>query len=118
MRDSSIGLLRTWTSLSASALIRTRADLRRYSGCLKCPLSGLAPWQAPQSMHREDGREDSKHADQEQRIDEEEVSGGMRHTAGNAKTLASGVDERHDQREQAKEEIDDVPRSSFSEHQR
>src|ERR1043166_3772155 len=69
-------------------------------------------------MHREDRREDSEHADREKREDEEEVSGCMRHTARNAKTLASGVDERHDQRKEAQKEIDDVPRSSFGEHQR
>src|ERR1041385_1621289 len=69
-------------------------------------------------MHREDGREDSEHADQQQRIDEEEVSGGVRHAASEAEALPLRVDERHDQRKEAQEEIDDVTRSSFSEHQR
>src|SRR5439155_12930290 len=85
---------------------------------LKVELPAPAPWQTPQSVHREDGGEDTQDADQEERIDEEEVSRGVRHTARNAKTLPLRVDERNDQRKEAEEEIDDIPRSSFGEHQR
>ena len=60
-------------------------------------------------MHAQDGGEDPQDADQEERIDEEEVSGGVRHTARNAKTFPLRVDERNDQRKQREEQGDNVP---------
>src|ERR1041384_6037077 len=78
-----------------------RALFKCSSSMVFCGLPGLPPWQTPQSMHREDRGEDSEHADQEQRIDEEEVPGGVRHAAGEASAFSLHVAERARQREKA-----------------
>jgi hypothetical protein len=81
-------------------------------------LPGPAPGQAPQSAHRENRREESEHADSEQRPDEEEVSAGTAEPAGDADALSLHVDVGHDQRKERQEEHDDVARSPFGKHQR
>src|SRR5262249_24426 len=78
-------------------------------------LPGPAPWQAPQSAHRENDGEERGHADRDDRPDEEEGSAGLRDLA--ADTLPHHVDDRDGQPKQRPEENDDVPRSPFGEHQ-
>ncbi|MDQ1636817.1 MAG: hypothetical protein QOF62_156 [Pyrinomonadaceae bacterium] len=87
-------------------------------GLLVVGPSGPPPWQAPESARREDGREESEHADREERPDEEEVSAGIGEPAGDADALPAHVDVGDDQRKERQEEHDDVPRSPFEEHQR
>jgi hypothetical protein len=81
-------------------------------------LPGPAPWQAPQSAHREDDGEERGHTERDERPDEEKVSAGVRDTAADADTLPLHMDDGDGQRKERPEEDDDVPRSAFGEHQR
>ena len=108
-------------SLPLRVLTRPHA-VRRAIPCSGCwtvvGLAGPAPWQTPQSARREDGGEESEHADRDQRPDEKEVSAGIGEPAGDADTLPLHVDDGDDQRKERPEEHDDVPRSPFEEHER
>ncbi len=85
-------------------------------GLLDCvALAGPAPWQAPQSAHREDDGEGCGHADREERPDEEETpaAGGPE-----ADSPPSHVDDGDAQQQERRDEDDDIPRSPFGEHER
>src|SRR5216684_982288 len=81
-------------------------------------LPAPAPWQAPQSAHREDDGEERGHAERDQRPDEEEGSAGIGDVAADADTLPHHVDDGDAQPKELPEEDGDIPRSPFGEHQR
>jgi hypothetical protein len=59
-----------------------------------------SPWQTPQSARREDGGEETEHADREQRPDEKKVSAVIGELAGDADTPPLHVDVGYDQRKE------------------
>jgi hypothetical protein len=79
-------------------------------------LSGLAPFQGPQSARREGDGEKRGHAEREERPDEEESSAGLGDLATDA--LARHVDDEDAPSKKRPEKGDDVPCAPFGEHQR
>src|SRR5215213_1047507 len=77
-----------------------------------------APWQAPQSVRRENDGEQRGHAEREQRKDEKEASTGMGDAARQADTLTLHMDDGDAHRKERQDEDDDVPRSASCEDQR
>src|SRR5882724_11179090 len=89
--------LRSWLYMSALLAFHC-------SGCWTLVgLVGPAPWQTPQSARREDGGEESDHADRKQRPDEKEVSAEIGNLAGDADTLPLHVDVGYGQRKERQE---------------
>src|SRR5262249_30642229 len=84
---------------------------------LHLPLPGAAS-QAPQSARRKDEGEESDHAERDECPNEEERSARVGDATAGAHTLPAHVDDGDAQRKERQEEIDDVPRSPFDEHQR
>ena len=76
-------------------------------------LSRPAPWQAPQSAHREDDGEERGHAEREECPDEEETpaAGGPE-----ADSRPSHVDDGDAHQQERREEDDDIPRSPFGQN--
>jgi len=62
-------------NVSIARQVQTPDNGRSRFGFFALP--GPAPWQAPQSLRREDDGEDPGHADREERPDEEEAAGGL-----------------------------------------
>jgi hypothetical protein len=56
-------------------------------------LRAPAPWQAPQSAHREDEREKRGHAEHDERPDEEEASAGISDAARYSNAFPHHVDD-------------------------
>src|SRR5262249_10549994 len=80
-------------------------------------LLGLAPSQAPQSARREDEGEGRGHAERDERPNPEKNSTGIADPAAD-KSWPPHVDDKDAQPRDRAEEHDDVPPSSFAEHQR
>ena len=69
-----VGLFVTTTDVSSVGEARPPSfAVRRPFGVRAVALPGLAPWQAPQSAHREDDGEERGHAERQERPDEKKA---------------------------------------------
>ena len=71
----------------------------------------FARTQTPQSVQRENNGKQRRHADRDQRPDEEEISGRVSDAAADADTLPPHVDDGDHQPKQRSDEDDEVPLS-------